>query len=293
MSKLLFLWLFLTTFISFSKLQSQQNEYEIQKHRIELSEKLDGLWLNKIYLDSIRTNKSPYSYFRYNDLNNDLSWGYFTWFGFSFNMDGLLTEQPYLYGFFIHEGGYGINLLYDNKYNAFITTNINTLSSFQTSEVEPNVKLNLVNDTLIEFDFSTGKEYYINSHPSKSPHGKDYIDEVLNKLVIKGEYKDLISGNYFYFSETGYVAGFNNILKYKIFYDFVDSPQLGFDILKFSTFRNEIVNWGYDVRTGKKYDYKFVFKQDTLYLYPLKGDIFEYPVKIEVLPLKYKLIKIN
>jgi hypothetical protein len=269
-------------FLFVHNLFSQSDTYKKQKDKIELAERLDGLWLNKTYLDSIQISKSPGSY-----IGDKI---HITWFGFRLIKDNLLTEKPYLGGFYIHEGGYGCNLLFEAKSSSFITTNLNLLISGEVAYNESGVKLSLINDTLLEFDFSTGKEYYIKNEKYNAANNE--IDLLINRAVIEGEYKDIISGQYFHFYKNGFIAGFEKILKYEIAYDFVGIPIFGINVISFKEFKSETQDYQINTKYYNENSYKFEFKQDILYMYPIKSDWYN-DKTVEVLPVKFKLKKIT
>jgi hypothetical protein len=229
---------------------SSSKEITFDKEKLDLlSSKLDGYWLSDPFLLNIEKTKSIYDSREYST----------TLFGFILKKDELIQNKGFLQGFSAHEGGVETSLKYNSDKNIFE-------SDRKATAFEKPFTLRLVDDTIVELSFDNKEERY-----------RKVFDEAteLRKILLEGEYTDLLSNKEITFARDGYVTGISENNFYELYYDFGEG--LWMDVVFFLNTDEE--------KEREAYHYKI--KGDTLRLYPVTGEIPEYSVG----ELKYELLR--
>lgn len=182
------------------EIQVMGNENFDNKEVVELSEKLDGLWVADSYLKNIETNKSVYQSKQYDTKI----------LGFSLSKETLLTENATLEGFTDHEGGYNSPIRYDNQKGKFVN-DIAQLSGF--SAFPDPFELNYNGGNILEMYFPLTKT-------SDNYRKIDNLQTELRKLLIAGKYTSNFNHPEIQFDNDGKIYNFQDFKYYELVADF-------------------------------------------------------------------------
>jgi hypothetical protein len=168
---------------------------------VELSEKLDGLWISDNYLKNIKSNKSVYKSRKYGTKIQ----------GFNLDKEMLQTDSAYLEGFTDHEGGYSSPIRYDNHKDKFVN-DLARLSEYST----------FPDPFELRYDGKNILEMYFPKTKTSDKYRKldfDFQTE-LRKVLIAGRYKSIFNNSEIQFDNDGKVHNFQDFKYYELVFDF-------------------------------------------------------------------------
>lgn len=227
-----------------SKTNSTDNNNFDKTQLIKQAALLDGEWLHDNYLRNIEKTKSIY-------LNRNLD---SLLFGFTLNKENLLSDTAFLFGYTVHEGGYGNPIIFDFQKNKFVSDS----KRLKDNSGIPSVpfELTVINDSIVDMFYP---EFKITDTYRKVTD----IQTGLRKILFAGNYISIDKKRKFSFDKNGNLKGFDNYVYYDLAYDFGEGIE--YDALIF--FKTKAGgNWSMgDV-------YKFEFVSDTIKLYYVKTD---------------------
>lgn len=184
---------------------------------------LHGLWMGNDYLNAVEKDKSIYRHRKYSTR----------FFGFSLEENNLLTNNPVLYGFTDHEGGYDIFLEYDKEKQAFISRD--AIEKFE-------IKLN---NGIFEMYFPEYKR------TEKYRKVKPDIESALRELLIAGKYKSPKHNETIILRADGKVTNFLDFEYYELIFDFTEAIE--YDAIVFYSNKNG-GNWS----QGRVYTFEII-----------------------------------
>ena len=171
---------------------------------------IKGEYIVKQYIENIEKTKSIYNSRKFD--NHSL-------FGFILDFTNLITKNPVLYGFKVHEGGYDKPLIYDTLKKKFkydlSKSNENKQDYFEITKRQ--------NSLEFYFPFKKKNEYYRKVNID--------IQTELRKVIIEGNYCDTLKSKNIIFNKNGEVENFKDYVYYELIYDFTEGIQ--FDAIIF------------------------------------------------------------
>lgn len=232
------------------------------KHIIELSENLHGLWISDNYLKNIETNKSVFKSRKYDTKIQ----------GLYLDKTALQTDSAFLEGFTDHEGGYNSPIRYDNIKNKFVN-DLARLSEYPTFP-DP-FELSYDGKNILEMYFSQTK-----TSDKYRKLSSDFQTE-LRRLLISGNYKAINENSEIQFDNDGKVNNFQDFKYYELVADFGEGIEYD-AIVFFKSIKGG--NWS----NGEIY--KFEIISNSIHLQHVKTDweTMEHVISDEILVLERK-----
>lgn len=209
------------------------------------AEKLDGLWISDVYLNTIQKTKQPFANAEHTSML----------FGFTLNENNLTGTKPQLEGFSIYEGGY----LYPLEFNAkgYFELDSQKRNKYPESDL---MQLAPLPDGKAEITYTkSGKKDIFRKIDASGNNDPMIITHTISAAVFAGKYTDEASGKNITFNPDGTVTGFGKYKHYAVLYAFED---IRFDVVYFSE----------NNTTPNTTDYHFVFEGNKVKLYPVVND---------------------